>query len=366
MSRLFIYDENMTDERAKMTVAKFAAMAELSTPDAVYMKATAAKQITVAADVVIGVGSAIFKTIQTIIGIGNLDAGTDFDMGADYNIFICNPGSDAQDEVYLISKNTTFPTGYTASTSRRIGGFHYGNIRGTTGNYVPVNSSSAAWGSSWASNVTTGIIPNSVWTLRHRPKCNPAGMVYLGNSLWGDIYLSSTDGGDGFQSVYNGTPYTGTEGLNWYRATERAAVSGKRLPSYAEFCVGAYGSPSGLDASNTNGHTATTNTVRATVGKIVNATSARNVKDLVGNVWKWLDELMHDPTAASPAWHDVLADANYTCGQAYMYSNTGLHALIGGGDWNDGVCCGSRAVSCTVYPWYVSTSIGVWCVCDSL
>ena len=42
----------------------------------------------------------------------------------------------------------------------------------------------------------------------------------------------------------------------------------------------------------------------------------------------------------------------------------GLHALIGGGNWNNGVHCGSRTVNCNNYPWNVNTNIGVWCVCD--
>ena len=53
-------------------------------------------------------------------------------------------------------------------------------------------------------------------------------------------------------------------------------------------------------------------------------------------------------------------------GQLYMANNTGLHALIGGGSWIDGVHDGSRTVNCYNYPWNVSTSVGVWCVCDSL
>ena len=53
-------------------------------------------------------------------------------------------------------------------------------------------------------------------------------------------------------------------------------------------------------------------------------------------------------------------------GQLYMANNTGLHALVGGGDWNDGVHGGSRAVLCSIYPWNVDTNVGVWCVCDSL
>ena len=33
MSRLFVYDENMLDERAKITVAKMAAISDIVAPD---------------------------------------------------------------------------------------------------------------------------------------------------------------------------------------------------------------------------------------------------------------------------------------------------------------------------------------------
>ena len=42
----------------------------------------------------------------------------------------------------------------------------------------------------------------------------------------------------------------------------------------------------------------------------------------------------------------------------------GLHALNCGGNWNNGVHDGSRAVNCNNYPWNVNTNIGVRCVCD--
>ena len=84
--------------------------------------------------------------------------------------------------------------------------------------------------------------------------------------------------------------------------------------------------------------------------------------DIAGNVWEWLNEFVLDPLATKWEWHNVMNGY----GQIYMPSATALHALIGGGNWNNGVRCGSRAVYCYNYPWGVNTVIGVRCVCDSL
>lgn len=292
---------------------------------------------------------------------------TKFEVGKDYCIYICDPtGGDATNfaaEQYRISLNTTYPNGYTAVTSRKIGGFHYGVVRKTNSSGIPISASGAALGSGWETNVAEGIVPNSVWTLLHRPTCDPTGMVFIG-PFWGDIYLSSDNGASGLQSKKGVVPITGTEGLNWYIANERAMRVGKRLPTYAEFCKGAYGSPQGEDGNNTYAWSATSNTARTACGNVKNAVSATNVRDLVGNVWKWLDEFIHDPTGSAWNWYDVMSGQKV--GQLYMANNTGLRALLGGGDWYDGVHAGSRTVYCGYYPWYVYANVGVWCVCDSL
>lgn len=290
MSRLFIYDENMVDERAKITVAKMAAVSDIVAPEKQYIQYTNKGEVTVLAGCVIAVGeNAVFKTVEKALTKANLDQGADFEHGKDYYIYICDPGTNSQDEVYLISLNSTFPDGETwdDTNTRKIGGFHYGRVRNTDEHGRAINASGSVRGSGWESNTRVDILPNSVWTTKHRPKCDPSGMVYLGNALWGDIYLSSDDGANGLQSVYNGTPITGTEGLNWYIAGERARRVGKRLSDYMEFTVAADGSPQGLDNSNANGWTAKTNKARTAVGKIANAVSALNICDLVGNVWKW-------------------------------------------------------------------------------
>lgn len=365
MSRLFVYDENMADERAKITLAKMAAISDIVAPQKDYIQYSAEGELVVLPGCVIAVGdSAVFETEETTLTTANLDGASAFEHGADYYIYICNTGNDDNKEVYLISQNATFPDGdeWDDLNTRKIGGFHYGFVRNVNEYGQEINASGAVRGSGWESNVREDIVPNSVWTTQHRPKCDPTGMAYLGNSLWGDIYTASDDGAEGLQAYYGGTPITGTEGLNYYIAVERAARVGKRLPSLQEFLVAAEGNPQGLDGSNTNGHTATSNTARTVVGKIKNAISNRNIMGLCDNVWKWLNEFVLDPTAGSWAWHDVMSGY----GQIYMPSATALHALFGGGCWYCGVHCGSRAVGCDYYPWDVSTYIGVWCVCDSL
>ena len=74
-------------------------------------------------------------------------------MGTDYYIYCCDPtnGSDTvdRDEVFVISKNSTYPSGYTADNSRKIGGFHYGKCRYVNALGNPINSSGAENGSGW-------------------------------------------------------------------------------------------------------------------------------------------------------------------------------------------------------------------------
>ncbi len=64
-------------------------------------------EITVIAGCVIAVGeTSVFKTAETVLSKENLDQGSDFAHGNDYYIYICDPGTDDQDEEYLISLNS--------------------------------------------------------------------------------------------------------------------------------------------------------------------------------------------------------------------------------------------------------------------
>ena len=380
MSRIFVDDVTKTDRRALLNVNKLATISDIVAPTSQYLYASGANEITVIEGCVIAVGGAgIFKTGNTVLNASNLDIGAAFAVGSDYYVYICDSRQDAQDEQYIISLNSTYPSGWNASNSRKIGGFHYGRCRKINDNMQPVNSSGAIFGTGWESAVSNGILPRSVWTLGHRPKCSPEGMVYLGGGTWVDIYLNSDDGAQGLKSEYNCAPMTGTEGMNWYTFTERLMKSGKRMPDYSEFCAYAFGSPQGLDGANTNAWTATTNTGRGTTGSVVNAVSAVGCVDAVGRVWEWLNDLItraehatnaeYHPTAAwgwdkkSPLRDNA---TKYDVGNIYQYYAYSLAALIAGGLWNDGVNAGARAVHCAHYPWAVSTAVGVRGACDSM
>ena len=380
MSRIFVDDVTKTDRRALLNVNKLATISDIVAPTSQYLYASGANEITVIEGCVIAVGGAgIFQTGNTVLNASNLDVGAAFSVGCDYYVYICDSRQDAQDEQYIISLNSTYPSGWNASNSRKIGGFHYGRCRKINDNLQPVNSSGAVFGTGWESAVSNGIVPRSVWTLGHRPKCSPEGMVYLGGGTWVDIYLNSDDGAQGLKSEYNCAPMTGTEGMNWYTFTERLMKSGKRMPDYSEFCAYAFGSPQGLDGANTNAWTATTNTGRGTTGSVVNAVSAVGCVDAVGRVWEWLNDLItraehatnadYHPTAAwgwdkkSPLRDNA---TKYDVGNIYQYYAYSLAALIAGGDWSRGVHAGARAVNCNSYPWSVITAFGVRGACDSM
>lgn len=398
MSRFLTDDFVNRDPRALLNTGKIATLSEVAIPVKEYITVTGSNTLQIEEGCIFSIfGGGVFKSNTTPLSASDLDTGSAFQMGKDYYIYLCDAG-ESNDEIYKISLNSTFPAGYGAANSRKIGGFHYGKCRRVNAALAPVNAANEVRGANWESSVFDGIVPRSVWTLAHRPKCNPEGMVYLGNGTWVDIYLSSDDGAGGLASVHNATPLTGTEGHNWYSFVERAFVVGKRLLSYEEFCMMAYGSPQGLSDSNANAWTATTNTGRQKTGYVANAVSSIGCRDAVGNVWEWLNELItraehskitgsgtfsasdggragkaytngngHYHATNNGVWNwDTFSPFGDGYGNIYQYNDYSLVALLGGGNWRDGVRAGARAVYLGNYPWSVSAHVGARGACDSL
>jgi len=319
-----------------------------------------------------------YKSNSTILDVNDIDVGGSFVFGSDYYVWAGVPAS-GHEPVLKLSTSPSNPVGLT--TPKIIGGFHFGKIRNSI---TP-------------SDVSDGIVPNSCWDIKHMPRCyllglaDPAtyqigGMVeVVAGSLWVDIYLVSHGGGSGFNrrgfSKINQLPLSGSNGLNWFDFAIRAKNVGKRLLTYQEWIQAAIGSPQGLNNSNLNGWTKTTNT-----GKIKTAatnatdadadyingynTSLMNIRDCVGNVWECLDEMSIRQETTSWVWRNVLdtgelsGDTDF--GQAYLPYDLGMVALLAGGYWADGVNTGSRAVLVSHVPWTVHGSIGSRFACESL
>ena len=138
--------------------------------------------------------------------------------GEDIYIYACVPASGTV-PVFKLSANSTVPTGYSASTSRKIGGFHclclaVGTISGHT-----------------LSGYATGdILPLSVWDLKFHAVSGSEGMIYK-NGLWTDIYLAGWDGTK-LVSNYCAQIADGTFGTN---PANGSGFSGESLEEYASY-----------------------------------------------------------------------------------------------------------------------------------
>jgi hypothetical protein len=253
---------------------------------------------------------------------------------------------------WIASKNSTYPDGYDATNSRKMGGFHYGRVRDIADAYDS------------GATLTQDIIPNSVWDVHHRPTCDPTGMAeVIPDKLWMDIYFASEDGTAWPDTVplsqYNATPLTGTEGYNLYYDYARLCRNaGKRLPTYAEMVAAAYGVPRG--STDVGG--------RINTGQHSDygfeCVSVLNIDQPSGNVYQTMDHVF-DRDDSSDGWSDDLntgKDGGVDHGQWY-----GTDPRVGrfGGAWSGPAEAGDR---CWIraHPWDVNDNSGLRAACDAL
>ena len=221
---------NVSGALAAMTATPIATLAAVlsrglfykTDPATVALTKTTAGTLSLKAGTVVEVaGSILTFAADTAVTMPALTAGTD------YAVYLCADGSVRADAGF------TAPAGYTAATSRRIGGGHY-DLTGSFNAY-------------------------SLWDLKWRPACaDPRGMVLVAGAFWADIYLlgvnhptagTSAAGqtiADGasppkIPSAFGGTGSNSYGDLTWWTAAEVMAAYGKRLPTYQEFAALAYG-----------------------------------------------------------------------------------------------------------------------------
>jgi hypothetical protein len=335
-------------------------------------------------DIPIKIGSDWFMANADV----EIDTTTDMDTGAvsnglDYYVYAVNNSGVLN---FILSLNSTYPTGYAANTSEKIGGFH--SLCADVGVIA---------GHALDGHLANSILPKSVWDLTHRPRAAPQGMVFSEQlNKWVDIYLTSGTGASTV-SVFGGTI---SDTRNWMNFVDDFGAVNKRLLTDYEFQ---------LIAANSNEETNIVGSADpVTTGGHVDTASRRMISDIgcedcAGVMWQWLldqsfrlDEMSHthdikithkasatgsalfkdqaetkpnailgsgaDETITSEATDKLPSWGYYNLpeskGSLYRQGSYGDVKLLAGGNWSPGASAGSQARNASNYRWFTSTNIG--------
>lgn len=304
------------------------------------------KTVTLPAGMEILIGNKVYSNNANVtLNLADTIGGDFSRMGRDVYIYACQ-GTNTE-PVFKLSLNSTVPDGYNADNSRKIGGFHclckdVGTISGHT-----------------LSGYMAGeIIPNSLWDLRHRPKCDPSGMVYIDKvDVWMDIYLNSWNGSK-LVSVNNGVTADGgsTKVYHGELFVEDLANINKRLPLREEFQIAAKGSNENTNISGRKDWNTTGGHVDTAGRRMI---SNYGLEDACGYLWQWASDI---GVNGSSGWTDSVYGGSDT--QKYGRSYGNLYRALLGGYWGDGAGCGSRSVNVSSVSALVSSSAGGRGACE--
>ena len=220
--------------------------------------------------------------------------------GKDFYVYACVPVS-GYVPVIILSAATTYPAGYTADNSRKIGGFHCECVNvGTISNH-PLTDYLAG-----------DIIPRSCWDLSHRSAGAQAGMVWAGKTdfdtlagpnIWVAIYLASGTGAN-TRSIFGGTI---SDGRTWLDFVDDFAAIGCRMLDDDEFQRIAAGSnemtniAGSANPGTTGGHSDTAG--RRMISNI-------GCEDCCGVMWQWLRTQSYRFDGAANHTHQVTVSGN--------------------------------------------------------
>jgi hypothetical protein len=145
--------------------------------------------------------------------------------------------------------------------------------------------------------------------------------------------------------------------ITWFQAQEACANSGKRLPTSAEWQVGANGTPDpGPDDGTTDCKTIATDGVPALTGARSRCVSARGAFDMVGNLAEWVADWVPASTDC-PGWGGFSDDI--MCLAGARTTSTFPGALVRGGHFFLGPLAGPLAVQKA--PPFFAGPIGLRC-----
>lgn len=191
--------------------------------------------------------------------------------GKDFYIYACAPSS-GEAPVILLSAASTYPSGYTASNSRKIGGFHCVCVA------VGTISGHALTGF-----VAGDVLPYSIWDLNHKPKvANPEGMTYSEKAnLWVDIYLASGTGAS--TASVNGATISDTR--DWMDFVDDGGAVKKRMLRDSEFQIVAANSNEKTNIAGSSDPVTTGGHIDTASRRMI---SGIGCEDMAGAMYQWL------------------------------------------------------------------------------
>ena len=278
--------------------------------------------------------------------------GTITELSVGDDVYVYAVQDDSGVAKMLASYNSTYPDGHDDTSSRKTGGFHYGRVRGLADAYDDT------------AGTTEQIIPNSIWDLQHRPKCDPTGMIeVVPDQVWVDIYLASTDGANWPEtktlSEYDAIPLSGDDGYAYYDYRRLVRNAGKRLVTMDEALAMAYGVPQGATNAgariNTGQHT----------DYGFDCVSCLGADQPSGNLRQLLKDNLFDRDTTH-AWADeqnVGKDESENHGQI---RHADARCAIFGGHWDSTDEAGARCLDLGNAPWGVNSPTGLRAACDAL
>lgn len=335
---------------------------------------TGAGAVSVKAGTTISVNGVVVPTLaDTPVSMPTLVAGTD------YRVVIKADGS-----FQAIDYSTAIPTGGAV-----IGGFHY-----LPGGY--------STGYDQGGNTTPTVLEWSFWDLNYRPNCpDPRGMTKIGKSgLWVDIYfVGDSYAADGVSrnnqpivhktnpaiipADYGGNGTLKYSGSNWWEANEVVRAWGKRLPSYEEMTLAAFGTN---EEAGRGAHPVKTglNTANNPAGSSTDAnfTSKWGLIQSTGVMWIWTSTLSDwegEPAGGANGFeaYGVTSSVQGSRGKILMQNSDDLTALLHGGSsvyratssgsyLNIAGLPGSRATETIEKLWDNSENIAIRGACDHI
>jgi formylglycine-generating enzyme required for sulfatase activity len=184
------------------------------------------------------------------------------------------------------------------------------------------------------------------------------GATQLGTA--GDDYEPCTDTGESCaDDIYavSLSSQVPSAFLTWFQAQEACANAGKRLPTSAEWQVGAYGTPDPGPDDGATDCNSDTGSVSLT-GARSSCVSARGAFDMVGNLDEWVADWVPLSTECSD-WGGVSDDLMCLLGASTTARGPG--ALLRGGDFRSGSSAGPLAVVASGAPSNSRLFIGFRC-----